>query len=1252
MINSTSAQNRPSRPTCSRRGRCARALRLLVLSAVVAGCLRQLLLAQTPLNDAFPGPLTLGGSTNTLTGSNVGATREWGEPSHAGIPATASLWWTWIAPESGTAIVDTLGSTFDTVLAVYLGDAVNGLTLVAENDDEPGLTTSLVSFPAIGGDTYRIAIDGYRGSTGPVQLRILLPVRTSPPGITSQPASQTAPDNAGTTITFAVSVTGSFPRSFEWQKNGLSFPAGALASYTITNATLHDEGDYRVIITNAFGSVTSSVAVLSVRSGLAQDSFDGRVGISGPTSTLTAHNFGATLEPGEPVHAGVGSGASVWWSWTAPQNGLTRLDTAGSTNSIGDGLDTVLAVYSGGSLGRLVPVTSNNDEAAGLIRSSKVVFRALAGSTYQIAVAGLRDTHGSVAVGDITLHLDQARDNDQFTDALEFAPGQATVYDDNRGATTEPSEPPHAGNPGGKSVWWYWVAPGNGSYELDTVGSSMDTVLAVYTGTTISALTLVGEDDNRSDEGASLVKFFATGGITYRFAVDGYSGTNGVAAGSIVLNLNPSLELNDDFAGRMTLSGQTNQVTGTNVGASKELGEPQHGGNLGGRSIWWSWTAHLTAPVFVTTRNSTFDTVLAVYTGMDVSSLTLVAENDDMDPVDATTGSLVHFLGIAGQTYQIAVDGYRSGDGIVPEGAVVLGLFQVTPPVLGGNDMFVNRFPITGRAGTVTGVNTNASKEPGEPDHAGNDGGRSVWWSWVAPASTPVRIETLGSSFDTVLAIYEGSSVDALTLVGADEDSAAGNLSAVTFEAIQGVEYQIAVDGFNDGDGAEAGRLVLSVHQYVAGVLHANDDFENATPISDQFLTVTGLNIGATRQPGEPAHGTSTRGHSVWWTWTASTDGPVTISTTDSEFDTILAVYTGDDVGSLSLVAENDDVGPFDLQSSVTFQAAGGVDYHIAIDGYGIAVGLIALTVVPEPDVPSAPQIRQAPANQTRFSAGGGGGADVAFRVVATGSPPISYQWLHNGAVVPGAIQDVMVITNGGAMDVGTYQVTVSNRFGLVTSAGAEFAWVGAAFNDDFSMRMLITGTSNQWVGSVLGASRQPGEPHHGGELGGRSVWWRWVAPADGPVEARTFGSSFDTLLAVYQGNDVSSLTLVGENNNVVRDHVAASRVLWSAVAGQEYQIAVDGQKTNGAAGSIVLMVKQPPTVVAFKFVSINRRPDANVDLTMQLPVGHKYRIQQSTDLVQWFLVEDVWPQIEEYQRTLSTDPEEFGRFYRAYVLE
>jgi len=70
------------------------------------------------------------------------------------------------------------------------------------------------------------------------------------------------------------------------------------------------------------------------------------------------------------------------------------------------------------------------------------------------------------------------------------------------------------------------------------------------------------------------------------------------------------------------------------------------------------------------------------------------------------------------------------------------------------NDSFANGTLLTGERATVLGSNTGASKEPGEPNHAGDAGGRSVWWTWTAPFTGSMVITTEGSPFDTLLAVY------------------------------------------------------------------------------------------------------------------------------------------------------------------------------------------------------------------------------------------------------------------------------------------------------------------------------------------------------------------------------------------------------------------------------------------------------------------------------------------------------------------
>ena len=107
----------------------------------------------------------------TRTGSNSGATGEAGEPNHAGVSLPLnSVWYRFTAASSGSVKLDTCGGTnFDTTLAAYTGSSVNALTQVAANDNACG-TRSRITFTAVAGTTYHVALDGKGAAVGSFTL--------------------------------------------------------------------------------------------------------------------------------------------------------------------------------------------------------------------------------------------------------------------------------------------------------------------------------------------------------------------------------------------------------------------------------------------------------------------------------------------------------------------------------------------------------------------------------------------------------------------------------------------------------------------------------------------------------------------------------------------------------------------------------------------------------------------------------------------------------------------------------------------------------------------------------------------------------------------------------------------------------------------------------------------------------------------------------------------------------------------------
>lgn len=137
------------------------------------------------------------------------------------------------------------------------------------------------------------------------------------------------------------------------------------------------------------------------------DTFANATTISGLSGSTDANNTGALTESGESVSIitddnafGVSVGASIWYSWTAPATGNVTFNTFPTNNT--PPYDTVLAVYTGNSLGNL-SLVGGNDDAPGVTNgTSLVTFYANAGTTYFIEVAGFNSP--PVAQGDTSLN--------------------------------------------------------------------------------------------------------------------------------------------------------------------------------------------------------------------------------------------------------------------------------------------------------------------------------------------------------------------------------------------------------------------------------------------------------------------------------------------------------------------------------------------------------------------------------------------------------------------------------------------------------------------------------------------------------------------------------------------------------------------------------------------------------------------------------------------------------------------------------
>ncbi|MGZ5483516.1 MAG: PQQ-dependent sugar dehydrogenase [Pyrinomonadaceae bacterium] len=128
-----------------------------------------------------------------------------------------------------------------------------------------GATSSSYTLPsaafADNGATFRCVVTNAFGNATSNEATLTV---NAPPSITGQPANQTV--TQGQPATFGVTATGSATLSYQWQRDQSNIPGATSSSYTISSASMADNGaKFRCVVTNAFGFATSNEATLTVQ---------------------------------------------------------------------------------------------------------------------------------------------------------------------------------------------------------------------------------------------------------------------------------------------------------------------------------------------------------------------------------------------------------------------------------------------------------------------------------------------------------------------------------------------------------------------------------------------------------------------------------------------------------------------------------------------------------------------------------------------------------------------------------------------------------------------------------------------------------------------------------------------------------------------------------------------------------------------------------------------------------------------------
>ncbi len=280
--------------------------------------------------------------------------------------------------------------------------------------------------------------------------------------------------------------------------------------------------------------------------------------------------------------------------------------------------------------------------------------------------------------------------NDAFSNAIVLTGIETQMVAYTFGATRETNEPcapwGFDTNDCSTSIWWSFTPPSDGLVTLryDTLWNDQNfiyTLLTAYQGSNVTALTDVM--NNRYIVAATQtnnIRFDVLGGKPYRFSAYSVESPSTFNFSFTYTAAQP----NNYFSNRVVIPFGTNSVLGSNVGANKETNEPAHATTNANRSVWWSWTPTQSVSTFLTTFGSTFDTVLDVYRGTNLATLSLIASNNDAFVFDPTNvvqrdlSSRVRFDASAGTNYQFCVSGAGGDSGGVALNLTPLGIENIT----------------------------------------------------------------------------------------------------------------------------------------------------------------------------------------------------------------------------------------------------------------------------------------------------------------------------------------------------------------------------------------------------------------------------------------------------------------------------------------------------------------------------------------------------------------------------------------------
>jgi len=219
-------------------------------------------------------------------------------------------------------------------------------------------------------------------------------------------------------------------------------------------------------------------------------------------------------------------------------------------------------------------------------------------------------------------------------------------------------------------------------------------------------------------------------------------------------------------------------------------------------TVWFKWVATTDGSLIFDSCDTSFDSVLSVYSISDIldpwNTVGLIDEDDSSAPNSCGGDDPARIMVAvsAGDTYYIQLDGYDANE---------FGPAQLNWQFFGFNDDVVDAFELTG-SGSWTGDTTSATVEVGEPGYDESYPDATVWFKWVATTDGSLVVDSCDTSFNSVLNVYSISNIldpwNNEVLIDEDDWSARCDVDAaeLTLAVSVGVTYYIQLDGLDEDE--------------------------------------------------------------------------------------------------------------------------------------------------------------------------------------------------------------------------------------------------------------------------------------------------------------------------------------------------------------------------------------------------------------------------------------------------------------------